>query len=317
MPTQAQLFQNLKSAGSAEARRDCALQLLTRTMRRQHLDECLRVLQSAAVIKTLDESQRPALRDKCLRFYADSKHDKAGLLRENLTRLLVHIAHPDDIDLYLLGVETYHLQPVEDVAQNLRAAALAGLTPIDPALACLYATRFLGEPFTSVFNCEPAMTAIDALVAAKQRLPIYQFLLRGGEQMARSSRGELTGKALESLGKDFPPRLYKQLIEQYQAIDQPTASMGIINWVIKERVDALYDQLEQVILQTADRDLRRYGLVMLAAARDEELSERLLRLARLARQDDTPLFIEALEICQHPERDATLGLLRRRAGDRR
>ena len=62
------------------------------------------------------------------------------------------------------ALESYHLQPVDDVAQNLRAAALAGLAPIDPPLACLYATRFLGEPHTSVFNCEPAMTALDALV---------------------------------------------------------------------------------------------------------------------------------------------------------
>ena len=46
-----------------------------------------------------------------------------------------------------------HLQPVDDVAQNLRAVALAGLAPIDPPLACLYAARFLGEPYTSVFNC--------------------------------------------------------------------------------------------------------------------------------------------------------------------
>ena len=87
------------------------------------------------------------------------------MLREVLTRLLVHIKHPDDADIYKLGVATYHLQPVDDVAQNLRAVALAGLAPIDPPLACLYAARLLGERHTSVFNCEPAMTAIDVLAA--------------------------------------------------------------------------------------------------------------------------------------------------------
>ncbi|MDE2949776.1 MAG: hypothetical protein OXT68_03330 [Chloroflexota bacterium] len=316
MPSQAKLYQNLRAASTAKERRDLALQLLARTNSRQYLDECLRVLKSSAVVAALDESHRPILRDKCFSLFAAGKRDKSGILRESITRLLVHIAHPDDIDLYQLGVETYYLQPVDDVAQNLRAVALAGMTPIDPALACLYATRFLSEPFTSVFNCEPALTAIDALVAANQRLPIYQFLLHSGEGMARTGRGELTGKALESLGEDFPPHLYGQLIEQYQAIDQPTASMGIINWVIERRAEGLYDRLESVIMRSKDVDLRRYGLVMMAAARDDELSERLLGLARLARTDDIPLFIEALGICQHQERDTTLALLRRRAGSR-
>ena len=194
----------------------------------------------------------------------------------------------------------------------LRAVALAGLAPIDPPLACLYATRFLGEPYTSVFNCEPALTAIDVLVASDQRLPIYQFLLRGGGEMAQSARGELTGKALESLSGDFPLHLYESLIEQYQAIDQPTASMGIINRIIEGRKQALYDRLEDVILSTRDADLRRYGLVMMAAARDDELGERLLRLAKTARKDDVPLFIEAVEICHLPAREETLARLRRR-----
>lgn len=316
MPSQAELFKALKAETGSKSRRDLALQLLARTNSRQYLDECLRVLNSPAVLATLDESHRPVLRDKCAGFYDDSKRDKAGILRESLTRLLVHIEHPDDIDLYQHGVETYHLQPVDDVAQNLRAVALAGMAPIDPALACLYAARFMGEPFTSVFNCEPAMTAIDALVAANQRLPIYQFLLHSGESMARTGRGELTGKALESLGEDFPPHLYEQLIEKYQAIDQPTASMGIINWVIERRAEALYDRLESLIMDSKDVDLRRYGLVMMAAARDSALSDRLLRLARLARFDDIQVFIEALEICQHEERDMTLAQLRRRAGRR-
>ena len=302
----------MRRATNSEARRDLATQLLEQTNSRRYLDECLRALRAERVRDTLDESHRAVLREKCLRLYADSKRDKAGLLRESLTRLLVHIEHPDDADIYKLGVETYHLQPVTDVAQNLRAVALAGLAPIDPPLACLYAARFLGEPYTSVFNCEPAMTAVDVLVASNQRLPIYQFLLRGGVEMAQTARGELCGKALESLGDDFPLHLYEDLTEQYQAIDQPTATMGIINWIIEGRAEALYKRLEDVILSTRDADLRRYGLVMMAAARDDELGERLLRMAKLARREDLPLFIEAVEICHLPERDETLAALRRR-----
>ncbi len=314
MTTQAALYDALRRAAGAEEKRDRALALLSKTGSRQYLDETLRILNTRAVRKTLDDSHRPVLREKALGFYAEPKRDKAGMLRESLTRLLVRIEHHDDIDLYRLGVETYHLQPVDDVAQNLRAVALAGMAPIEPALACLYATRFLSEPHTSVFNCEPAMTAIDVLVASNQRLPIYQFLLRDGGRMAASGRGELTGKALESLGADFPVPLYEQLIAQYQKLDQPTASMGIINCIVDGRRSALYERLEDLIRDTRDADLRRYGLVMMAAARDDALSARLLRMSRLARQEDIPLFIEALEICQHRERDETLAQMKRRLG---
>ncbi len=312
MPSQAEMHRELRSATASEERRDIALQLLARTNSRLYLDECLRALNAEPVRARLDESHRGIMREKCLGYFAESKRDKGGLLREGLTRLLVYIEHPDDADIYKLGVEAYHLQPVDDVAQNLRAVALAGLAPVDPPLACLYAARFLGESHTSVFNCEPAMTAIDVLVASNQRLPIYQFLLRGGEGMARSQRGELTGKALESLGADFPLHLYEDLIAQYQALDQPTATMGIINFIIEARAEALYDRLEDVILSTRHVDLRRYGLVMMAAARADELGERLLRMANLARKDDLPLFIDAVEICHLPERDEMLTALRRR-----
>ena len=312
MPTQAELHAELRSATDAEAKRDLALELVARTNRRQVLDDCLRALKSPSALATLDESHRPTLREAYMRFQAQPKRDKAGMLRESVIRLLVQIEHPADADVYRLGLETYHLQPVDDVAQNLRAAALAGMAPADPPLACLYAARFLGERHTSVFNCEPAMTALDVLVASNQRLPIYQFLLRDGETMARTGRGELTGKALESLGDDFPLALYAGLMAQYQALDQPTATMGAINWVIERRAGALYDQLEAAILETRDGDLRAYGLIMLAAARDDELSDRLINLARTARRGDLPHFIKALEICQHPQRDETLRLLRRR-----
>ncbi|MCY3781292.1 MAG: hypothetical protein OXG78_13345 [Chloroflexi bacterium] len=312
MPSQAELYEKLRDSVEAETRRDLALVLLARTNSRQYLDDCLRALKSESVRATLDESHRPVLREKYLRFHVDGKRDKAGMLRESIARLLVHIEHPEDADIYQLGVETYYLQPVDDVAQNLRAVALAGLAPIDPPLACLYATRFLGEPHTSVFNCEPALTAVDVLVASNQRLPIYQFLLRDGGGMVRTGRGELVGKALESLGEDFPHRLYNDLIDLYQGLDQPTASMGIINCVIEARRTVLYDRLEELILATRDADLRRYGLVMMAAARDDELSERLLRMARIARREDLPLFIESLDICQHPGRDALLKTLRKR-----
>lgn len=312
MTTQADLYDQLKIADNPTDKCNLALDLLSQTNSRQYLDDCLRILLSDAVILFLDDSHRKILRKKCLFYYADSKRDKAGMLREKLTRLLVHIGHPDDSDIYRLGVETYYLQPIDDVAQNLRAVALAGLASIDLSLACIYATKFLGEEYTSIFNCEPAMTAVQVLSQANNRLPIYQFLLHQGEHMAKTKRGELTGKAFESLGADFPLQFYRPLIETYQAIDMPTATIGIFNVIIENRYESLYDTLEDVILSTKDDDLRRYGLVMMSASRDDDLADRLLRLARLAKYDHVPLFVEAVEVCNHPDRDVTLAQLQKR-----
>ena len=86
MPSQAELHRELRAATNAEERRDSALRLLARTNSRQYVDDCLRALSSQAVRSTLDERHRPILRDKCLGFYAESNRDKAGLLREGLTR---------------------------------------------------------------------------------------------------------------------------------------------------------------------------------------------------------------------------------------
>ena len=312
MTKQADLYDQLKLVESPTEKCDLALNLLSQTNSRQYLDECLRLLLSESVILFLEDRHRSVLREKCFYYYEDSKRDKAGILREKLTRLLLNIGHPDEGDIYRLGVETYYLQPIDDVAQNLRAVALAGLASIDASLACIYATKFLGEEHTSVFNCEPAMTAVEVLAQSNNRLPIYQFLLHQGEFMAKTKRGELTAKAFESLGADFPLQFYEPLIETYQAIDMPTASIGIINTIIENRFESLYDTLEDVILSTKDDDLRRYGLVMMSASRDDDLADHLMRLARLAKTNHVPLFIEAVEVCNHPERDITLAQLQKR-----
>lgn len=312
MPSQSEIYAQLQSADTALDKRDTALALLSLSNSRQYIDECLRILRSEAVMDTLDYSHRGILREKALYYFDDNKRDKGGLIREALTRLLVEIAHPDDLDIYLLGVDTYYLQPVNDVAQNLRAVALAGIAPIDRSLACLYATRFIGDEHTSVFNCEPAMTAINVLLDSDAILPIYQFLLHQGLHMAQTRRAELTAKALESLGKSFPVSLYLQLIDKYREIDVPLASMGIINYITSNRREDLYATLEDLIKDTYDMDLRRFGLVMMAAERDDRLADALIRMAHLCPLNDIPLYIEAIEVCNHRERDETLAGLKRR-----
>jgi hypothetical protein len=208
-----------------------------------------------------------------------------------------------------MGVEVYEHQPVLDVAQNLRAASLAGLAPIDSGLACIYATKFLGEADTSHFNCEPAMTAIDVLVAHNHRLPIYQFLLLRGRDFVPQAKGEVVGKALESLGRDFPSSLYIPLAQNYLELDVPIVTIGVINHIIENRVAGLYAMLENIISETRHWDLHRAAVISLAASRDETLWALLYRMAKFAPEKYVANFIEAVELTYGAERDVVLRLL--------
>lgn len=311
--SQAQLYQQLQTASDPEDRRDAALDLLDATLSRQYLDEALRVLHSERVRATIGVEQRDVIRRKAIHYFsAPPEKDRAGMLRESLLRLLVYIGDNDDLDLYLRGVETYYLQPVDDVAQNLRAVALAGIASVDPALAQLYATRLLGEQHTSVFNCEPAMTSVDVLARAGNMLPIYQFLLLRGVDFLASQRGEVVGKALEALGGDFPVSLYRGLAEHYIELDAPDSDAGIINYIVEHRVEALYDLVETIITETKHPDVHRFGVIALAAGRNPDLTERLYTLAKRAGRDQIADFVEAVELTNHADRDSLLESLHKR-----
>ena len=310
--SQAALSKRLQTTPDSSQRRDIALQLLSATHKRQYLDEALRVLKREAITELLDSSHRDGLRQKAIYYFEHNDRDKAGMLRESITRLLVHIGHPDDLDIYLQGVETYYRQPVNDVAQNLRAVALVGLVTIDETLGLAYATKLLGEDDTSQLNCEPAMTAVDILSSRGRHLPIYQFLLLSGEAFIHQAKGEVVGKALESLGADFPLRLYQPLAEHFVALDVPIVSMGVVNYVIDNRIAALYSLLETLIENTNQYELHQFTLIMMAASRNEELTQMLYRLAKFATQKTLKHYIEAVDVSYSEERDAILGMLHKR-----
>lgn len=311
MSTADTLYQQLKNAETPAERRDAALILLDSTTQRQYIESAISALKD--VIDTLTEDHRPIFRNKALYHFAQSQEkDRAGMIREAMLRFLVHIGHPDDEDLYLRGVLAYHRIPVVDRAQNLRAAALAGLATTNPTLAQFYATRLLGEPDTSEFNSEPSLTAIDVLAQFNNRHPIYLFILLKGVTFAQSPSSEVTAHAFEMLGDDFPIELFEEVAIQYIDDDISTAAPGIIDYVLQRGDDALFPLIERVLTKTADSDLHRYAAIMLAASRQDNLIEILYRHARLSPRNRLTNFIAAVELTQHPERDDLLNLLQAR-----
>jgi hypothetical protein len=305
---QTQILDRLKAATDLDTRHALALNLLDVSLSRQMVDEALYALERV----TLTEDDRPILRAKAAYYFEHDDRDSGALIREKLIRLLTKIGHPDDGDLYLRGVRVYEPKPVTDVAQTCRAAALIGLAGVDRALCCIHATRLLGEPDTSQLSGEPSLTAVAVLARFDERLPLYHFLLRQGESFTREGKGEVIGRALESIGPDFPAAVYGDLARSFLKLDAPAASAGIINHIVENRVAALYPLLQQLLDDTRHADLHYYGLVTLAATRDDTLTRLLYERAATCSKSDVPQYREAVELTAHPDREKMLALLEKR-----
>lgn len=310
MANKTTLARTLKNSSDDAERFESALALLQASTERQHVDNAMAALQDLP--DHLRDEHRAILRERAEYYYANEDRDKAGMVREGITRLLVHLNNPADRDLYLRGVNAYYLQPLDDVAQNLRAAALAGLAACDRALSIVHATRLICEAHVSVFNCEPAMTAVDVLVRYDQRAVIYGFALQSGEAFARAGKGEVVGKALESLGDDFPTADFHTLVEPLLALDVPSVSAGAVNAIVNGQRDALYDLLAQIITETSRAELHQYTTIMLATSRTDALTQMLYRLAEDSPKRRVQHFIEAVELTFSEEKDAVLAALQAR-----
>lgn len=307
-PSQAKLLEQLKSAPDPATRRALALDLLAVTQSRQMVDEALYALDHVA----LDETARPLLREKAWFYFDHADKDSGGLLREKLVQLLTRINHPDDVDLYQAATWVYEQKPVIDVAQTCRAAGLVGLATADQALACLHATRVLGEPDTAVLSGEPSLTAINVLARFDVHLPIYAFVLRQGEDFTRRGNGEVVGQAFESLGAAFPVTEFEALAEPFLALDAPAVSAGIINFIVARQDDALFTLLSRILDDTRDDDLLYFGLMALAASRDDDLTALLYDRAAHCSRGDVRLYIEAVELTAHRDREGVLTALEKR-----
>ena len=311
--TQTSLLQQLKQTTEPDDAMALALQLLDQTRRREMVDAALRVLENSE----LDYSARPVLRKKALYYFENNHHDAGAFIREQLLRMLTVIGHSDERGLYLRGLNTYEIQPfMGEVTQNLRAVALVGLALIDADLASIHATRLLSESeSTSKFNGEPAVTAINLLSQQRQVLPIYQFLLVGGLDALGSGQNEIVGKAMESLGGGFPVDLYRQLIALFAERDRAVVNMGIVTHIVEHKIHELYPDLDDIISQTRHDELHNYGVVMLAASRDDDLINRLFELAKLSPQHRVANFVEAIELVPGDEKNDLLAMLRARLGN--
>ncbi|MDD9955272.1 MAG: hypothetical protein OXP68_03525 [Anaerolineaceae bacterium] len=288
------LARQLGRAQDEGERRGLALELLERSRRREHVDAALRALEGC----DLDDAARPLLRARALHYFEETRRDNGALIREQLLRLLLGIGHPDERDLWLRALHCYEIEPMMgEVTQNLRAIGLVGLAIHEAELAQLHALRLLHEPESaSRFNSEPALTALNLLAQQEQAQLVYAWLLSSASEALDLALDELVGRALESLGNDFPADLYRPLLEQFARRDRALVSMGLATHIIESRSESLYDALETILIKTRHDELHHYILVLLAGARDDELERRLLALAKLSPPRRRRNFLAALEL---------------------
>lgn len=298
------LAERLKETGSATD----ALELLAATTARSHVEAALAVLRRTE----LGDKARPVLRERFNFYMEHIDKDRGATIREALVKLLVGIAHPDDLDVYIRALGVYEGVPPTpkiDVAQKLRAAALAGAAEIDTEGAQLYAVKLLGEVVhTSDFSSEPALTALNLLVRYERWQPIFQYLLMVGGYKAEYA--DVVSRALEALPADFPAPLYASAAERFISQSQSVEQTGIVGYVVEQRRAELYPLLAQIINATRSGDLHRYALIQMAAARDPALNALLFELAKRAPLEYVPNFIDALELV--PNSEDILKMLRAR-----
>lgn len=313
MPAGQDQIDLLKNSADPYQQRDLALQILANESQRQAIDLALHYLKQETILESLSVVQRPIIREKALYYFSQpATKDKAGMLREQLIRLLVQIGHPDDADIYHQGVRCYYRQPVSDVAQHLRAVSLAGLAYSDPEQALVYAVKFLNDPDNSVFTGEPAVTAVDVLGKAGQYLPLYQYVAGSGISHAQSERGEAVGRAMNLLLTFLPADIYQDLLQQLLPIDSGLVNIGIIEGIIKEQASAYYPILETIITSTRHADLSHYALIMMATSTDRNLKQRLLEMASFCKVELIDSFLEALTLLNMPASENALQSLQQR-----
>jgi hypothetical protein len=314
MTARAQL-QQLKRETDPERACELALELLRDHRERQIVDAALAKLKTC----TLGEGARAVLRPTALYYLDHPERDSGCNIRDALVRLLVEIANPADLDVYLRGVEVHEQLLGVDVGQTLRASSLVGIAMIDPSLGNAYAVRLLADLVdTSRFSGEPAMTALSLLHEQGDTAPIYLYLrmlthVPAPEFPQVKITPEVESKALELIAGDFPAALYREVALPYVQADRAIPEVGIVSYIVANGRADLFDLLEMIVSATRHDDLHRYAVIEMAASRHAGLINLLYHLAGTCPAKRIRSYVEAIELTTDSRRDETLAALKKRA----
>jgi hypothetical protein len=202
-----------------------------------------------------------------------ARRDPGGAIRIALLRALAPIAWPDDAALFARAASTYEHR-FGEVAGDLRAAGVLGLSDVDRTLAGFHAVRLLHDQHTSPMSGEPAVTAARVLAAIGQPLPLYAVVIRDS-----GLPGEIVGECLRGL-TELPASLVSSLIDRYQDNRDEVVLLGLYDLLLQHPARAEFMSVVRDFLRTTNLiDLYRSLVATLIAGRDPAWLNELKRQA--------------------------------------
>jgi len=252
-----------------------ALDLIARERAHRALEPALALVAEAA-----RPESRPVLR---ARYFDLAEHgdryDQDCALRVLVIRALAATESREDRDVCENAIATVQIRMGVDVAQNLRAEGLLLLASIEPELGDYRAVELLGDPHTSAFSGEPAVTAVRVLARRGHYLPIWGLARRAGVAP------DVLAQAFASLARAAPggyqtEALLGQLAEARARGEEgeATALVAAEAIILNQLVDG-YSAVMELLGTTANRNVRDYLELTVRRSPDPRLAKVYEQLA--------------------------------------
>jgi len=228
-----------------------------------------------AALRTLPPTD-PAVREAIVARYQQITADPRRLdadcaLRAALLSGLRTCTQAADLALLEDAARTYEYGYKDEVAANLRAAALLAMSEVDDRVAAFHAVRLL--PDAADGTGEPGLTAARLLAALGQPLPLYAHLLGG------HARGEGAAECFRGLA-GVPDSVLLDLTEQWAGSRDEVALLGLLDALLDGLPDrGEPERFEAALLgfvrESPHLDLVRYLATTIVARHQETLIEAL------------------------------------------
>ena len=222
----------------------------------------------ALAVGVLGDSADPRIRQVIVDKYAalgaePRRRDSGCFQRAALVRALRGRATPAETALLEMALWTHEFVGRDDVAGDLRGAALLTLNKGDERLASFHAVRLLSDAHP--MSGEPAATAARLLASKGELLPLYGLVTQGAgtvEVRAESLRG-LTG---------LPLSLLARVLDQYRSSKDEALIVGLFDLLLAHPSRAEFSGFIGLFLDsTQSIDLYRFLVTSIVATRDPAL----------------------------------------------
>lgn len=163
------------------------------------------------------------------------------------------------------AVRVVEIQYGGDVAQNLRVAALYGISALDEPRAAWYAAWLLADrDHVSPVTGEPALAAVRLLVTIARPEAVYREALLGG------SHPEVRAECIRQLESIPRPLLVELADNTLRGPDEPSM-LGLIDLALAHaELPAVLPSLRRFMTETERIDVFGYLVTAAAASRREE-----------------------------------------------